>query len=229
MSVLTHSDQVFLGLPLLLALGIVILVMEFMHEEERTTCPYHLKRLVRRAAVTCTPNIAQSVSADTSSSSLTLHIKRTIDLSFRRSCCKSGAVGAQVSLPCHRAERTQALKTFPRVLMDTCLDVRIGRSLLNFPQAVLHLVTMASLHQHVSKVAKVGFHVQLCSIHIYLCDRSIVNLSSLITASWTNIVWILSQSSNTTALLAHPIHCEHWTEFTLTPFRQTAQGNAPES
>ena len=48
MSVLTHSDQVFLGLPLLLALGIVILVVEFMHEEERATCPYHLKRLVRR-------------------------------------------------------------------------------------------------------------------------------------------------------------------------------------
>ena len=146
-SVLTHSDQVFLGLPLLLALGIVILVMEFVHEEERATCPYHLKRLVRRAAVTsCTPNIAQSVSLDTSSSSLTPHIQLTIDLSFRRSRCKSGAVGAQVLLPCNRAECTQALKTFPLALMDTCLDVRIGRSLLNFPQAVLHLVTMASLH-----------------------------------------------------------------------------------
>ena len=130
MSVLTHSDQVFLGLPLLLALGIVILVMEFMHEEERATCPYHLKRLVRRAAVTsCTPNIAQSESEDTSSSSLTPHIQLTIELSFRRSRCKSGAVGAQVSLPCNRAEHKQALKTFPRVLRDTCLDVRIGRSL----------------------------------------------------------------------------------------------------
>ena len=61
--------------------------------------------------------------------------------------------------------------------------------------------------QHVSKVAKVGFHVELRSIHIYLCDRSIVNRSSLITASWTSIVWILSQSSsNTIALLVHPIH-----------------------
>ena len=68
-------------------------------EEERATCPYHLKHLVRRAAVTsCTPNIAQSVSADTSSSSLTPHIQRTIDLSFRQSHCKSGAVGDQVSL-----------------------------------------------------------------------------------------------------------------------------------
>ena len=62
----------------------VILVMEFMHEEERATSANHLKRLVQRAAVTsCTPNIAQSVSADTSSSSLTLQIQRTIDLSFR--------------------------------------------------------------------------------------------------------------------------------------------------
>ena len=61
--------------------------------------------------------------------------------------------------------------------------------------------------QHISKVAKVGFHVELRSIHIYLCDRSIVNRSNLITASWTNLVWILSQSSsNTTALLVHPIH-----------------------
>ena len=145
MSALTHSDQVFCGLPLLLALGIVILVMEFVHEEERASCPYHLKRLVPRAAVTsCTLNIAQCVCGHFVII-LTPQIQWTIDLSFRRSPCKSGAVGAQVSLPCNRAERTQALKTFPRVLRDTCLDVRIGRSLLNFPQAVLHLVTMASL------------------------------------------------------------------------------------
>ena len=52
MSALTHSDQVFLGLPLLLALGIIILVLEFMHEEECAACPHHLKRLVRRADVT---------------------------------------------------------------------------------------------------------------------------------------------------------------------------------
>ena len=89
---------------------------------------------------------AQSVSADTSLSSLTPQIQGTIDLSFRRNGCKSGAVGALVALPCNRAERTQALKTFLRVLRDTCLDVRRGISLLNFPQAVLHLVMMASLH-----------------------------------------------------------------------------------
>ena len=107
MSALTHSDQVFLGLPLLLALGTVILVMKFMHEEERATCQYHLKRLVQRAAVTsCTRNIAQSVSADTLSPFLTPQIQRTIDLSFQPSRCKSGAVGTQVLHPCNMAERT---------------------------------------------------------------------------------------------------------------------------
>ena len=60
MSALTHSG--LFRSPSSSGARIVILVMEFMHEEERTTCPYHLKRLVRRAAVTsCTPNIAQSV------------------------------------------------------------------------------------------------------------------------------------------------------------------------
>ena len=114
--------QVFSGLPLLLVLVIVILVMEFVYEEELATCPNHLKQLVRRAAVTsCTPNIAQSVSAGTSSSSPTQQIQRTIGLSFLQSCCKSGAVGAQVSLPCN-ADCTQALKTFPRVLRDTCFN-----------------------------------------------------------------------------------------------------------
>ena len=158
MSVLTHSDRVFLGLPLLLVLGIVILVMEFLHEEERATCQNHLKRIVWRAAVTsCTPNIAQNVSAGTSSSSLTRQIQRNIDLSFRQSCCKSGAVGAQVSLSCNRAERTQALKTFQRVLRDTCLDVRIGRNTTSGDDGKLASSTST---QHDSKVAKVQFNVE---------------------------------------------------------------------
>ena len=84
----THSDQVFLGLRLRLVLGIVIHVMEFLHEEERATCQNHLKCLVRRAAVpSCTPNIARSVSLGTSLSSPTPQIQLTIDLSFRRSRC----------------------------------------------------------------------------------------------------------------------------------------------
>ena len=79
--------------------------MEFVHEEERAMCPNHLKRLVRRAAVTsCMSNIAQRVSVVTLSSSRTPHIQKTIDLSFPQSCCKSGAVDDQVSLPCNRSE-----------------------------------------------------------------------------------------------------------------------------
>ena len=47
--------------------------------------------------------------------------------------------------------------------------------------------------QHVSKVVNVWFNLEEHSVHIYLCERSIVNCLSLITASWTNIVWILNQ------------------------------------
>ena len=39
----SFDTLVFLGLPLLLALGIIILVTEFVHEEERATCSSHLK------------------------------------------------------------------------------------------------------------------------------------------------------------------------------------------
>ena len=67
-------------------------------------------------------------------------------LSFLQSLCKSGAVGAQVSLPCNRAERMQALNTFPRVKGDTCFEVSIGSSFLNFPKAVKHLVAIARAH-----------------------------------------------------------------------------------
>ena len=67
-------------------------------------------------------------------------------LSFLRSLCKSGAVGAQVSLPCNMAERTQALNTFPHVKGDTRLEVSIGSSFLNLPQAEDYLVAIARAH-----------------------------------------------------------------------------------
>ena len=152
----TLRPQVFLGLPFLLALGIIILVMEFMH-----ACPNHLKRLVRRAAVTsCTPNIAQSVSADTSSSSLTPQIQRTIDLSLWRSCCKPGAVGGQVSLPCNRAECTQALKTFSWVLRCQNRKKPFKLSPGSTTSGDNGKLASSTGTQHVSKVAKVEFHVE---------------------------------------------------------------------
>ena len=79
----------------------------------------------------------------TSSCGLTPQIQRIMALSFLRSLCKSGACGAQVSLPCNRAEGMQALNTFPQV---TCLEISIGSSFLNFPQAVELLVAIAKAH-----------------------------------------------------------------------------------
>ena len=50
-SFFTHADDVFLGLPRSLVPGSSNCVMVLMHEETRCTCPYHLRRRVRRTAV----------------------------------------------------------------------------------------------------------------------------------------------------------------------------------
>ena len=38
--------------------------------------------------------------------------------------------------------QSESVEDFSRVLRDTCLDVSTGRSFLNFPQAIPHLVMM---------------------------------------------------------------------------------------
>ena len=50
-SFLTHADHIFLGLPRSLVPGSPNRVMELMHEVARCTCPYHLRRRVRRTAM----------------------------------------------------------------------------------------------------------------------------------------------------------------------------------
>jgi len=50
-SFLTHADHVFLGLPRFLVPGTPNCMMELMQEVARCTCPYHLRRRVRRTAV----------------------------------------------------------------------------------------------------------------------------------------------------------------------------------
>ena len=50
-SFLTHADHVFLGLPRFLVPGTPNRMMELMQEVARCTCPYHLRRRVRRTAV----------------------------------------------------------------------------------------------------------------------------------------------------------------------------------
>ena len=110
MSAFTQSDNVSLGLPRAFEHGtdrldtdedsVTDLVTDLIQDEDRTTCQYHLRRLERTAAVpSCIPSHAHNKSMEISSCGLTPQIHRIIDLSFRRSRCKSGAVGAQVSLP----------------------------------------------------------------------------------------------------------------------------------
>jgi len=102
----TLFNHVFLCLPRTFEHGTSILVTYLIQDEDRTTCPYHLRHLERKAAVSsCVPSLAHNKSMDISSCGLTPQIHRIIDLSFRRSRCKSPAVGAQVSLPWRRAER----------------------------------------------------------------------------------------------------------------------------
>ena len=73
-------------------------------------------------------------------------------MSFQRCCYKSGAAGAQVLL----GQNVQALKTFPRVLSDTCFDVSTGRRLGNITSGDDGQLASSARTQHVSKVAKVG-------------------------------------------------------------------------
>ena len=84
MSALTQSDHVFLGFPRALKHETSILVTDLIQDEDWTTCPYHLRRLERRAAVTsCIPSLEHNKSMEISSWGLTPQIHRTIDLSFR--------------------------------------------------------------------------------------------------------------------------------------------------
>ena len=75
----------------------------------------------------------------TSSCGLTPQIQRILALSFLQSLCKSGAVGAQVSLPCNRAERMQALTLFHELMVT-----HAWKSVLEV--AVEHLVAIARAH-----------------------------------------------------------------------------------
>ena len=53
---------------------------------------------------------------------------------------------AQVSLPCSIADQTQVSYTLPFVVSAKCFEVSIGRSCLNLPHAIPHLLMTASLH-----------------------------------------------------------------------------------
>ena len=120
-SFLTHADHVFLGLPRSLVPGSRKRVMELMHEVARCTCPYHLRRRVRRTAViSSTSSFWWSTAKEISSSSFASQIHLIMARSFLRSRCRSEAFGAQVSLPWSIVDWTQAVNTLPRVLKEMC-------------------------------------------------------------------------------------------------------------
>ena len=132
-SFLTHADHVFLGLPRFLVPGTPNRVMELMQDarlqDAHCTCPYHLRRRVRRTAVISpTSSFWWSTAEEISSSSFAPQIHLIMARSFLRSRCRSEALGAQVSLPWSIVHRTQAVNTLPRVLKEMCFEVRIGNS-----------------------------------------------------------------------------------------------------
>ena len=113
-SFLTHADHVFLGLPRFLVPGTPNRVMELMQKVARCTCPYHLRRRVRRTAViSSTSSFWWSTAEEISSSSFAPQIHLIMARSFLRSRCRSEAFGAQVSLPWSIIDRTQAVNTLP--------------------------------------------------------------------------------------------------------------------
>ena len=143
MSLLTHSFHDLGGLPgpLLSARGSITV---WMHPVARVTCPCHLSlRDLRAEVISSRPSLASRMVEGTSSLTFTPHIQQIMALSFRRRIYMSSAKGAQVSPPWSIAERTQALKTLPRTAGDRCLEVRMGRSFLNLPQAAQHLAVIA--------------------------------------------------------------------------------------
>ena len=117
--------------------------------DARATWPCHLSlRDLSNEVISSSPSLSRRAAEGVSSRSLTPHIQRIIALSVCLKRCMSVEVGAQVSLPWSRAERTQALNTLPRVRGNKCLEVRMGRSFLNFPQAALHLAIIACEQPH---------------------------------------------------------------------------------
>ena len=147
MSLLTQSLQAMGGLPRpLLSFEMTSCVTEWIPPVARATCPCHLSlRDLRTEVISSSPSLERSSPEGILSISLTPQIQRIMALSVRCRRRVSATLGAQVSLPWSMAERTQVLYTLPRVSGDRCLVVRIGRSLLNLPQATLHLALIACI------------------------------------------------------------------------------------
>ena len=143
-SVFTHSDHVFLGLPFPLGPGSGRSVTDLMRDMARCTCPYHLSRpLQRTAVISLMPSFWSSETEDVSTRSLVPQIQRIMARPLRQSCFRSKMFQPHVSLPWSIAEQTQVVHTLLCTLGERCLEVRAGSGFLNFTPATQHLTAMA--------------------------------------------------------------------------------------
>ena len=121
-SVFTHSDHVFPGLPFFLVPGIGKFVIDLIQDMTRFTWSCHLSRRQRRTdVISSMPNFCSSEAEGGSSL-----VSDATDPTDHRTVIAAeplqfGWFGPQVSLPWSIAEWTQASYTLPRILGETCL------------------------------------------------------------------------------------------------------------
>ena len=143
-SVLTHSDQVFLGLPFPVQPVSIKFVTDLIWDLAHCTCPHHLSRPLRRTAIIpIMPSFLSSEDDGVSSWTLVPQIQQIMAQSLRQSRFRSKVFGLHVLLPRSIADQTQAESTLPCTLGEKCLEVRPGNSFLNSPQPTQHLAAMA--------------------------------------------------------------------------------------
>src|SRR5580693_184067 len=140
MSSITHSNQVFLGLPLPALPSTFKSSMHFLTHSSlfRSTCPNHLSLPHLTASDTQSiPSLPLSSSFDRCFFIETPHICRAMLASALINFCVSSTLSAHVSLPYIITLRTQALYNFPFNFKEVALAVMMGASSLNLPHARL--------------------------------------------------------------------------------------------
>ena len=164
MSTLTQSDHVFLGLPRTLEHRTSVMVTDLIQDEDRTTCPYHLRCLELRSAV----SLAHNKPMEISSWGLMPQIHRINDLSIWWRRCKSGAARAHVL-----RKADTCFKHLPTNCDGYVLGCQDWQELLElYPGSTTPGYNgkraTATSTQHVTKITEAGFNIKQSSIYIYL-------------------------------------------------------------
>ena len=111
----------------------IVLIQDVAH----CTGPYHLIcRQQRTGVIFMMPSFCCSESEGVLSLSLMPQIQQIMALSLQRSRHSPSSFGPHVLLPWSIANRMQASYTLLRILGEWCLEVRTGKSFLNFSQAM---------------------------------------------------------------------------------------------